>query len=66
MMRARISATAEKSRPKQGLATISRSTSPVSSRASTARCTLPPESVAIGDVERGGLDLELLDQHAAA
>ncbi|MNL64005.1 hypothetical protein D3C87_1881810 [compost metagenome] len=44
----RISATEAKSSPKQGLATISTSTSPLSSRASTARCTLPPESVSIG------------------
>src|SRR5579872_2664662 len=47
-MRARISATAAKSRPKQGLATINRSPSLDSSRASTARCTLPPERALIG------------------
>ena len=34
--------------PKQGLAAISTSTSPPSSRANTARCTLPPGSAEIG------------------
>ena len=42
-MRAWISATAAKSRPNTGLAAISTLTSPASSRASTARCTLPPD-----------------------
>src|SRR5208282_6583939 len=48
MIWARMSATDTKSRPKQGLATISTSTSLESSRASTARCTLPPERSRIG------------------
>src|SRR5260221_1201026 len=47
-MRSWISATAAKSRPNTGLAAISTNASPESSRASTARCTLPPESAAIG------------------
>jgi hypothetical protein len=34
--------------PEAGLATISTSTSPDSSRARMARCTLPPDSVSIG------------------
>ncbi|EWS57564.1 hypothetical protein Y694_04451 [Methylibium sp. T29-B] len=46
--RAWISATAAKSRPNTGLAAISTFTSPASSRASTARCTLPPDSEPIG------------------
>ena len=53
----RISATAAKSRPKQGLAAISTLTSSASSRASTARWTLPPESVPIGASGPGVLTL---------
>ena len=47
-MRAWISATAAKSSPKTGFAAISTLMLPASSRASTARCTLPPERLAIG------------------
>src|SRR5713226_9525846 len=47
-MRSWISATAAKSSPNTGLATISTDTDSDSSRASTARCTLPTESVAMG------------------
>ena len=43
------SATAVKSRPKLGLLTSSRLASSESSRASTARCTLPPDKELIGD-----------------
>ena len=43
-----ISATAAKSRPNTGLAAISTLMSPASSRASTARCTLPPDRLRIG------------------
>src|SRR4029079_10817524 len=56
-IRARISATAAKSRPKQGLATISRSPSLDSSRARTARCTLPPDKAVIGASGPGVLTL---------
>ena len=42
-----ISATAAKSSPNTGLLTSSSLASPASSRASTARCTLPPDSVRI-------------------
>src|SRR5437867_3789054 len=58
-----ISATAAKSRPKTGLAAISTDTGSESSRASTARWTLPPESVAAG---RWALPDERLDQLALA
>src|ERR1700687_1094877 len=44
MISAWICATAAKSRPKQGLAATRISTSPPSSRASTVRCTLPPDN----------------------
>ena len=47
-MRPWISATAAKSSPNTGLAAISTLMSPASSRASTARCTLPPERLRIG------------------
>ena len=47
-MRLWISFTAAKSRPNTGLAAISTLMSPASSRASTARCTLPPERLRIG------------------
>ena len=47
-MRLWISATAAKSRPNTGLAAISTLMSPASSRASTARCTLPPDRLRIG------------------
>ena len=63
-IRARISATAAKSRPKQGLATISRSPSLESSRASTARCTLPPDRPLIGRIGAGRLHAIRLDQLA--
>src|SRR5450830_515916 len=62
--RAWMSATEAKSRPNTGLATISTFTassclveSP-SSRASTARCTLPPESVPMARSGSGGLTLK--------
>ena len=47
-MRAWISATAAKSSPNTGFAAINTLIEPASSRASTARCTLPPERLAIG------------------
>ena len=59
-----ISATAAKSSPNTGLAAISTSTSPDSSRASTARCTLPPDSVAIGASGDERLDPVARDQLA--
>ena len=56
--RAWISALAWKSSPKQGLATISSRGLPSSSRASTARCTLPPDSVSIAASGPGVLILK--------
>jgi hypothetical protein len=47
-MRLWISFTAAKSSPNTGLAAISTLMSPASSRASTARCTLPPDRLRIG------------------
>ena len=47
-MRLWISATAAKSSPNTGFAAISTLMSPASSRASTARCTLPPDRLRIG------------------
>jgi hypothetical protein len=55
-MRAWISVTAAKSRPNTGLAAISTSMSPASSRASTARCTLPPDRLRDGRVLAARLD----------
>src|SRR5690606_13598217 len=43
-----ISLTAEMSRPNTGLAAISTLMSPCNSRASTARCALPPERLRMG------------------
>ena len=60
----RISATEAKSSPKQGLATISTSTSPDNSRASTARCTLPPDRSPISAVGRLRLHAVAGDQLA--
>ena len=52
--RACTSATAAKSRPMQGLAATSTSTALASSRASTTRCTLPPDSSPMRRVGRAG------------
>ena len=49
---------AAKSRPKQGLATISSVDVAASSRASTARCTLPPDRVCDRRVRPGRLDAD--------
>ena len=73
MSRVRISATAAKSRPKQGFDAISTATSSASSRASTARCTLPPDRLPIGasgsrraDAVGGDQPLGVAPQRAAA
>src|SRR5579862_7875958 len=55
MILARMSAVAMKSRPKQGFAVISTSQASASSRAKTARWTLPPDRLRIGDVGDGVL-----------